>query len=223
MVAVRSRTAALFLSPLGILLSGCALAVAGGVTLSSFVRYLGLVLQLAGFGTVAWGLTDLRRRFSDRPSLLTTLGQRLRRTREAVAARARRLFRRPSPAVVVGASAADAAVAVDSARVEVAYGVIDYRLDVSERLRVLDARTREIQQRIVALERGALDEAGVRHRADTDEQAARVAADQGLDRKLADLAVGGLTVEWWGVIAFLLGTILSTVPDELAGWLRALG
>jgi hypothetical protein len=72
---VRNRTrAAVALSIVGGVLSGSGLLVAVGVTLSAYLRYLGLVLQLAGFGTVAWGLIDLRRRLSDKPSLLRASG-----------------------------------------------------------------------------------------------------------------------------------------------------
>jgi hypothetical protein len=59
-----------------------------------------------------------------------------------------------------------------------------------------------------------------RKQADADERAERSAADEGLDKRIADLAVGGLRVQRFGVAAFVVGIIFATVPDELANLLR---
>jgi hypothetical protein len=54
-------------------------SLAAGWSLSETLRYLGLVLQLVGFGATGWGLVDLRRRFTDQPSLLAVVRARLGR------------------------------------------------------------------------------------------------------------------------------------------------
>jgi hypothetical protein len=118
----------------------------------------------------------------------------------------------------VSRSAAETARADDWASGTATYAPIGH-LEAREQLRQLELRMQQVEQRIVQLQRGASVEARVRTAADVAEREARAAADAALDRKLADLAVGGLTVEWWGVVAFLLGTIFGAISDELAGWL----
>jgi hypothetical protein len=209
-------TAAVILSTIGVALSSCSLALAGGVTLSAFLRYVGLVLQVVGFGTVALGLADIRERFTDRPSLATRVGRRLARGWAGAEMRVRRLLRRPVPSTALSVHAADSATAADSVTVEVGYGQLNQERPVAELIAELDARTRDIRQRVNRLQRDLRTEAGARESAVTSERRARDAADAGLDRELADLAAGGLRLEWWGVWMFLAGTVLSTVPDELA-------
>jgi uncharacterized protein YlxW (UPF0749 family) len=104
----------------------------------------------------------------------------------------------------------------DNATVEVTYGVINPDLDVEERLKLLDARTREIQERVNRLQREARAETEARESADSTERTERADADEALHQRLADLAVGGLRLEAGGVAAFLTGTVLTTIPDELA-------
>jgi hypothetical protein len=216
---VRTRTAVavvVLLSVLGVVLSSGALAVAAGVTLSAFLRYWGLALELVGLGAIAWGLIDLREKFTDRPSLVTRVRLRLSRARRLTVNRVRRLLGRPVPPTVVSVGTAGAVGLAGSVTIEVGYGAISARLPVSERLAQLDARTREIQDRVNRLQRQVVAEIPAREAADADERAARRAADEGLDNKLTDLAAGGLTVEWWGLAALVVGTVLDAIPDELA-------
>jgi hypothetical protein len=214
MAAVRTR-AVVVLLVLGVL-SGAGLAVAAGVTLSAFLRYLGMALQVAGFGIVARGLIDRRERFTDRPSLLTRAGRHLRRTGRLAANRLRRLLGRPVTQTVRTTGVASDLTITFNVNAEVRYGSIDDRLPVSERLAQLDARTREIQERVNRLQSGLGSETTAREAAGAEERAARQAAVEHLDKKLTDLAAGGLHVEWWGVAAFILGTVLGAIPAELA-------
>lgn len=161
------------------------------VTLQAAIRYLGLVLQLAGFATIIWNLIDLRRRFSDQPSLLTVVRQRLSRTASTMERHVRRLLRRPAPHVHLTAIAADGLGLTDEATAAVRYGRLDGRLPVADLLALLDARSREMQERIVRLERGELAEKESRERADAEERAARMAADEGLEKRIPTSRLGG--------------------------------
>ena len=123
------------------------------------------------------------------------------------------------PPTTVQVHAADSATAADSVSVEVGYGPLDDRRPVSERLAQLDARTRDIQRRLSQLQRGLRSESEMRAIADAEERTQRQIQIEALDRKVVDVAAGGLRLEWLGVVAFLVGTVLSTIPDDLASLL----
>lgn len=212
--------AAVLLAMIGIVLSGYALNLAAdGVTLAAYLNYVGLALQLAGFGTVAWGLADLRATFTDRPSLATRVSGRLAHVRATVGVRVRELLRRPVHATARPVRVEGAVGFASDVTAKVSYGQLDLDRPVSELIAQLDARTRESQDRINRLQREQGAETAARKSGDASERQARESADAGLDRKLADLAGGGLGLEWWGVWIFLAGTVLSTIPDELASWI----
>jgi len=218
---MRVRIVAGLLSVIGVFLSSGGLAIVASTTLSDFLRYWGLALQLAGFVTVAWGLVELRQRFSDLPGLVALLQRRLRHAGVRAAAFGRKIFRRPRHQVV---HAGDIASSVDfgDATVTVTDGPLGADLPVEERLAWLDQRTRQLREDFNRLQREIGAEAHTRKLADAEESAARTSAIGDVDRRLADLAVGGLTMEAWGVAMFVIGTILGALPDELANWLGAM-
>jgi hypothetical protein len=213
-------TAALILAMIGIVLSGYALNLAAaGVTLAEYLNYIGLALQLAGFLTVAVGLADIRAKFTDQPSVRIRVGRRLVVARRVAWVRIRRMLGRPVSPRTVQLSAAGMVTATGKVTAQVLYGTLDLDRPVRDLLAQLDARTRDIQLRVNGVESELGVEATARESGDSTERTARKAADAGLDRKLSDLAAGGLRLEWWGVWMFLAGTVLSTIPDELAGWI----
>jgi hypothetical protein len=55
--------------------------------------------------------------------------------------------------------------------------------------------------------------------ADQQERGERRAADQAHDKKLEEVAVGGLHLETMGLVWLLVGVIASSVPAQLAAWL----
>jgi hypothetical protein len=212
-------TAALILAMIGIVLSGYALTVAAGVTLSAYVNYVGLALQVAGFLTVAVGLADIREKFTDQPSVPNRVGRRIALARRVAWVRIRRMIGRPVSPGTVQLSAAGMVTATATVTAQVLYGTLDLDRPVRDLLAQLDSRTRDIQLRVNGVESELGVEAQARESGDAAERTAREAADAGLDQKLSDLASGGLRLEWWGVCMFLLGTVLSTIPDELASWI----
>jgi hypothetical protein len=127
------------------------------MTLSAFLRYLGLVLQLAGFGTVAWGLVDLRRRFTDRPSLLTVAWQRIGRAASGAAAFGRRMIGRPRSQVVYPLDIASEVNVSGNLMLEQTYGEISDDLPAKEQLRLLDQRIRDLRRDFNRLQRQAAE------------------------------------------------------------------
>ena len=105
---------------------------------------------------------------------------------------------------------------VFDATVEIAEAPLDLDLPIYELLAELDKRTRQTQEQVNRLQRELHAETAARETADADERAARRQAVAHVDRRVAELAGGGLHVEWLGVAMFLVGTVLSTIPDELA-------
>ena len=212
---MRFRVEVLF-ATISVILLSASLALAIGATLSDFLYYWGLALQLAGFGTVALGLAELRDKFTDRPSLLSRISRRLSLVGRLAWIRASQLIGRPVPPITLQVQGAESAGASDSVSVEVSYGSLDDRRPLPEQLAQLDIRTREMQTRLNELQRGLRLESETRVRAEAEERAQRRAEMAALDRKVVDVAAGGLRLEWLGVVAFLVGTVLSTIPDDLA-------
>jgi hypothetical protein len=223
LAAVRLPIMAGLLSGTGVCLSSGSLAIVLGTTLSDFLRYWGLVLQLAGFVIVAWGLVELHQRFSGGTGPIAILRRRLRQTVLRAAVFSRKLLRRPRHQVVhASAISSSTAFGALSATVTVAYGPLAADLPVEERLARLDERTRQLRDDYNRLEQDARAETRAREAGDADERAARTTALEKADNQLANLAVGGLKMEAWGVATFVIGTILGAIPDRLADWLALL-
>ena len=51
----------------------------------------------------------------------------------------------------------------------------------------------------------------------TEEVTQRQAGHSALEEQLESAVIGGIHVEWWGVILFIAGIILSSASPELAG------
>jgi len=187
------------------------LVIAGGLTLSAYLKYWGLVLQVGGFVSVAVGLVE-RERIAGVAGLAAWVGRRFRLARNTV----RRWIRRPVPPSEVTLTPAEFGIGGEAAAVSIALGSLGRSMSVDERLAELATRIEQTQEQVNRLQGELSAERMARQAASTEEREARQQALGQLDRKLNDLAGGGLRVEWWGVTAFVLGTILSTIPEELA-------
>ena len=53
------------------------------------------------------------------------------------------------------------------------------------------------------------------------ETAAREAGDKRVEEQLMETAVGGLHLDYWGVVYFILGTVAGTASPEIAAALGA--
>ena len=89
--------------------------------------------------------------------------------------------------------------------------VVSGDLTFEERLDQLESQMREAGEQIGTL--NARHEQGVRVRqvVTEEERAARMAEDQRIRERMADLAGGGLKLQAWGVACLLAGTIITAI------------
>jgi hypothetical protein len=169
------------------------------------LREAGTLLQLFGLGLVAYGLSDMRRKFG-RPSVVTAATQWWRRLRTAMG---------PAQPITFSGQAGGVAIVSGRAVMDVRAGPnssLERRVEILEqRLDILAREARDAQER---LDR-RLDEVSKRSEA---ESRAHADAVERLRVQLEDMAVGGLHFEMAGLVWLLFGTITSSLPEELV-WL----
>lgn len=170
------------------------------------IRWTGLLLQLAGVITVAWGLHSTRKLFGH-PSLVTTTSSWLKRFP----------FRKRKP---IHASAfAAAGRATTSGRGYATHPppanpTTDQRLDALERSIVL------LHDRISGNEDVTQNEFSKAAEALKEERHTRRAEDQAISKRLEETGTGGIHISAMGALWLFLGVILSSGSVEIAQWLR---
>lgn len=189
------------------------LAVASGVCdrpLADAVRYAGLLCQLAGICSVAWGLVRLRRDFG-RPSI-----------GKALLSWARGVFGpqpEPIPAsadidIVLKGFTVTGDVRVPEKLPEIA--------SLEERVAVLEENHERLHE--------AIDAARKEHNKETDDLRQKIVEQDKsfrqetdrLNRLLEGIAIGGLNLEVAGLVVLVVGTVLGSVPAEIAAGLEVL-
>lgn len=189
------------LAPIVLFLAIPSLRGTGGVDL---LRYAGMVLQLMGIGTVAYGLRQIRRQFQC-PSLFASVIEWLN-------IRPKLLPR----SAIHGAGAAFTASSTLEAHGRVKAGPnssIEHRVEVLEQ--ELDDLHRQVSGMSTTI-RGC-------QAALQDERTSRENTDIQLGKRLEESMVGGLHLEFTGVLWLFVGVILGTVPDHIAvvaNWAR---
>jgi hypothetical protein len=215
----------LFLGILAFFVASVALAVAfaAGLPFRGFLHWTGELLLIIGISLAAWGISDVRREWTQRPGvwrsiqtkaqpIASVLWVRWNRALERWPVLAKRLHLRihltdkRSGSVIVFAQTASAAAVALPGRV-----VVSGNLTVDERLDQLESRIKEADQQVRAL-RG-LHEQHVREMSAVtgQEKAERSAEDQRLRDSIANLAGGGLKIQAWGVACLLAGTIMTAI------------
>ncbi len=196
--------------PAWLALGGVALAVIVGLSVSPCrpvaLRWGGMLLQMMGLGTVAFGLYDIRRQFG-RPPLRESLLAYFRQLLSA--------FMPPKPITATfSATAADTVVAGEGVadRLVSSGAPLEERISALkadlDRLRgELDTKTRMLRERID----------GVRESLNRETEERQV-ADGSMARKIEDVAVGGLKLEGVGLFWLWLGVLGTSIPDYLAAW-----
>jgi hypothetical protein len=167
---------------------------------------MGMMLQLLGVSTVAFGLRNLRREFH-RPSITENVLKGFTRVISS--------FMAPKPISAVMIKVLDDVTLTD-AHVATTVGTeatIDERIVAIEenltRLRAASqAKIDGVKQELAALEANIAKEA--------DE---RQAADQATRDALGRVAVGGLHLEKVGLTWLVFGIVGTSVPDEIAALL----
>jgi hypothetical protein len=179
-----------------------ALVVAVTPCVERQVRLTGMLLQLLGVITIAMRLRATQRQFP---------GQTL----------ARWFQRRPRFRVqntITGAAGASLGMATASARGRVSPGP---QATLEQRVAMLeDSYTRLFDEvgNLGSEVRRRTDESSSNLRAET---AFREAGDKRVEEQLMETAVGGLHLDFWGVLFFILGIIAGTASPEIAAALGA--
>lgn len=214
MPTIRWRTLLALLKdawPTGLALGGVALSFfvswLFSVTLSAAVRHAGTMLQVLGLATVAIGLSEMRRLFG-RPSL-----------RRRVAAWFRRViatFRTPEP-ITLQASGSFSAAWFGEARV---VRGVPPGAPLEDRVAVLEDNLGRLRDELDAKEEKIRREmATVREGLEHESQERRV-ENQRMAQTVEEVAVGGLHLEFVGLIWLVLGVLGTSIPDEIAAFLR---
>ena len=170
------------------------------------IRYTGLVLQMLGIGTVAWGISETRALFG-RPSLTSKTKAWLGRFP---------LLRRIT---VVAAGAACASALTCRARAYVTEGpgakpTLESRVDALERNIDL------VHERISNIQKEVDEEFRKASRALKSEEQQRQLEDDAIRDKLEATGTGGVHISAIGAAWLLVGVILSTAAVEIAALLR---
>ncbi len=171
------------------------------------IRLLGMFLQLGGFLTVAKGLMDSGRLFKK----LTV--------REKIALWFKE-FPRRRVTIQTGSGRGIAPAMTGSGRGMVLPGP-DTPLE--KRVEMLEERTTNLFSEV--------GELGGKLRAQSDELTLKITEEvterkeghRAFEEQLERAVIGGIHVEWWGVIFFIAGIILASASPELSGLLGNAG
>lgn len=167
------------------------------------IRYTGLVLQLAGIGTVWLGIRETRKLFKH-----PTFWQQARAW----------FSRRPrygGRVIAVGAlMAASASVA---GRMSVSTSP---RPDATleERMAVLERNLAYVRDDLTRFQNKTEEDIRRQEQAIKQEQQERSKDVQELNEKLKGAETGGLHISAMGALWLLAGVIMGTIPDDLARW-----
>ena len=207
-----------------------AIALTRGLTWKGLLHWCGELLLIAGIILAAKGISDVRREWTELPGFWGSVKPKMRvmRVRAAsvfwarwnrvvrwVARRgwlATRLrLRAHGTSAYVGLAGAAASAGAATGTVEVVWGAPPAGGTIEDRLAWLETHMARVGQQLRMLEAWHSEEVRVRQ-ADTDkERAARIAGDQHIRERMADLAGGGLKLQAWGVGCLLAGTVLTAI------------
>jgi hypothetical protein len=178
------------------------------MTLGRSLQVVGAILELGGLGTVAWGISDTRRRFTDRPSIKDQSVDFLKRTAKRATAR----FHRKPRQIVVGVGAAAGRIHFGGGHVYPTAKLADQAgTTVEERLDQIRTMVNQHAEKLTALERRIDEEADSRKEADEAADRQRRVTEEGLRKLIADAAAGGLRLETVGVLLFAAGLVIGVV------------
>lgn len=170
------------------------------------VLYTGTMLQIFGLTTVAFGLRQMRRMF-DRPSFKAAMLNWFRRLAAA--------FTSPEP-ISLQLSGVGSMTAVGDLRVVVgpkSGATLDERVSILEKNLTVLRDELDAKLQMVGRELGTVKES-IEY-----ESQKRGAADEKTARKIEEMAVGGLHLEWVGLFWLYLGVMAGSIPDVIAEWL----
>lgn len=170
------------------------------------IRVSGMALQLLGIGTVAWDINATRKEFGH-PGVLMVWHQRLKRFplfgKQAVTSTCHATL----PAMTCSGRAHQSVNAGPEATTE-------------ERIRALEENLQIVHDRISQAQ-NEIDQGFRKYSEElTLEKQVRVQEDKKIHVKLEATETGGLHILGMGALWLFQGVIMSTIPAELAKWLR---
>lgn len=172
------------------------------------IRLIGMLLQLVGFLTVAKGLRDSGRLF-EKPTF-----------RERIALYFKGFPRRRLTNHSGSAQLISAGTMFGGGRGMVLPGP-DTPLE--RRVEMLEERTTNLFSEVGELGGKLRVQSDELTRKITEEVTERKAGHKALEEQLERAVIGGIHVEWWGVIFFFIGVILASASPELSGLLGNVG
>ncbi len=171
----------------------------------AMIRFTGMVLQLLGIGTVAWGIHTTRKEFGH-PGIFTVWRRRLSR------------FPPFGKRVETGTGHATLPAFICSGR---GHHLVSAGPEATTeaRIQALEANLQIVHDR-VSQTQNEIDQ-GFRKYSDVlkQEEQARIKEDQNICAKLEATETGGLHISAMGAFWLFVGVIMSAVPVELAKWL----
>jgi hypothetical protein len=183
-----------------------ALAIAIGPLASEpVIRLTGLVLQIMGIGTVAWGISETRALFGH-PSFATRIKEWLGR------------FPLLQRSPVIGVAGVAMGSAVVRAR---AYGTHGPTAPtVESRVEALEKNVAAIHERITQAQKEMDDEFRKSAEALKHEEHVRQEADTAIRNKLEATGTGGVHISAIGASWLFVGVVLSTASVEIAKFVK---
>lgn len=170
------------------------------------IRIAGMVLQLMGIGTVAWGIHITRKEFGH-PSVFTVWHKRLNRFPAFGNHGAAVSFNITLPALTGSMRGYSSASAGTNP-------TIDARIQaLEENIRLVNDRVNQTQNEMDQEFRKQTD-------ALKQEQQIRSDEDQHTRSKMESTNTGGLHISAMGALWLAVGVIMSSIPSELAVWLK---
>jgi hypothetical protein len=172
----------------------------------SVIRIAGMVLQLMGIGTVAWGIHITRKQFGH-PSIFTVWRKRLNRC-PAFGNRGGTGSGSGTLPALTSNGYSGSSVSADTNQ------TIDARIQALEKnLRLVNDRVSRIQyemgQEFLKQTASLMQEQKIR----SDE-------DQHIRAKMESTSTGGLHISAMGTLWLVVGVIMSSIPSELAVWFK---
>ncbi len=171
-------------------------------TSERFVRLSGLVLQILGIGTVAWGISETRALFG-MPSFAGVVLNWISRIPRLGGRKVTTNGTITSPHIIVRARAYEMALARTGSSAEERISVLERNIQqitvrINEAFQEMDASTRTAS---TALQQ---------------EHNSRVAAEKEIREKLEATGTGGIHISAMGALWLFVGVILSTASQEIA-------
>jgi hypothetical protein len=182
------------------------------VTMSGVLMVVGVVLEAAGLGITGWGISQTWRSSGTTERFAGPLIEGAERVRHRAEGMARRVLRRPAPAITVPVSTARMTLWANTvAAGVVGFPPLDSELSTAEAVAELDDRVRKVLEIVAANRTADLDRLSdvFKQGQQTALDVARVRAD--LEDAELRLSVEGLRIEGAGLALVAFGLLLQMV------------